>query len=45
MFCPSCGAENPDNKNFCGKCRRPLNVVARVSRDFGQRLARLLRWR
>jgi predicted amidophosphoribosyltransferase len=43
MFCPSCGAENPDNRNFCSKCRRPLNVIGRISRDFSRRLARFLR--
>jgi predicted amidophosphoribosyltransferase len=42
MFCPNCGAENPDNKNFCSKCRRPLNVVGRVSRSVFLRLRRLL---
>lgn len=42
MFCPSCGAENPDNKNFCSKCRRPLNTVARISRELVATLVRLL---
>lgn len=24
MFCPSCGAENPDDAAFCGACGKPL---------------------
>jgi hypothetical protein len=27
MYCPLCGAENPDNKTLCGKCRKPLALT------------------
>ncbi len=43
MFCPQCGAENPDNKTLCAKCRKPLAVLpgmAGVS-DCASCLARL----
>ncbi len=26
MYCPRCGAENPDNKTLCARCRKPLAV-------------------
>ena len=28
MFCPACGAENPDNAKFCGKCSQRLPAAA-----------------
>ena len=28
MYCSKCGALNPDNANFCGKCGGPLDVPA-----------------
>ena len=27
MICPSCGTENPDGFNFCGKCASPLDAT------------------
>ena len=27
-MCPSCGTENPDGFNFCGKCATPLDAPA-----------------
>jgi hypothetical protein len=27
MYCPSCGAWNPDDSRFCGKCGRPIQSV------------------
>ncbi len=27
MKCPKCGAENPDNTNFCANCGNNLSVV------------------
>jgi hypothetical protein len=26
MHCPSCGFDNPEGMNFCGKCASPLNL-------------------
>lgn len=26
MYCPRCGAENPDNKTLCVRCRKPLAI-------------------
>lgn len=34
MFCPKCGKENPDTKQFCGECGVPL--IKRVSPDTQQ---------
>ena len=31
MFCPKCGKENPDDKQFCGECGSPL--IKRVLPD------------
>ena len=28
MFCPKCGAANPDNSNVCGNCGQSLNTGA-----------------
>lgn len=28
MFCPQCGAKNPDNAKFCAACGRPMPVRA-----------------
>ncbi|MDO3409152.1 PH domain-containing protein [Saccharibacillus sp. CPCC 101409] len=25
IYCTNCGAENPDESNFCGKCGKPLH--------------------
>jgi predicted amidophosphoribosyltransferase len=30
MFCPQCGAENPDNKTLCHRCRKPLAATGAV---------------
>jgi hypothetical protein len=27
MYCPSCGAWNPDDSKFCGKCGRPVQTT------------------
>ncbi len=27
MYCPSCGAWNPDDSKFCGKCGRPVQAA------------------
>jgi predicted amidophosphoribosyltransferase len=27
MFCSFCGAENPDNKTLCSRCRKPLAIT------------------
>ena len=27
MYCPSCGAWNPDDSKFCGKCGRPVHTA------------------
>ncbi|MHC1578508.1 MAG: zinc-ribbon domain-containing protein [Dehalococcoidia bacterium] len=29
MFCPKCGAENPDDAKFCYKCGAELGAIAR----------------
>lgn len=29
MFCPSCGANNPDGVAFCGSCGKPMPEVPR----------------
>ncbi len=42
MFCPNCGAENPDNKSFCAKCRRPLNIVSEAAGSAVRLLARAM---
>jgi len=31
MFCPKCGAENPDGAKFCSKCGAALGVAATPS--------------
>jgi len=31
MFCPKCGAENPDDAKFCSKCGAELGVSAKPS--------------
>jgi len=30
MFCPSCGAENPEGKRFCGDCGAVMHASAEV---------------
>lgn len=30
MYCPKCGAQNPDNSSFCGKCGTALTQTAAV---------------
>lgn len=37
MYCPSCGAWNPDDSRFCGKCGRPVEGT-RPSRHGGSGL-------
>ncbi|MGN0539047.1 MAG: zinc-ribbon domain-containing protein, partial [Candidatus Fimenecus sp.] len=27
MFCPKCGANNPEDVKFCGVCGEPLDAV------------------
>ena len=27
MYCPECGAENPDNAKFCGSCSHRLDTL------------------
>jgi len=29
MFCPKCGAENPDDAKFCHKCGAELSAILR----------------
>ena len=31
MFCPKCGAENPEGAKFCSKCGAELGVTAKPS--------------
>jgi len=33
MYCPSCGAWNPDDSKFCGKCGRSVRAAAVASRQ------------
>ncbi len=33
MFCPECGAENPENAKFCGNCRCQLVIVPDVQKS------------
>jgi len=35
MFCPKCGAENPDGAKFCSKCGGALGVAATPSEGAG----------
>lgn len=35
MYCPSCGAWNPDDSRFCGKCGRPVQTAAGPRTRFG----------
>jgi len=40
MHCPSCGFENPEGMNFCGKCASPLTGGRKRDRAKGQRTKR-----
>ena len=35
MYCPSCGAWNPDDSRFCGKCGRPVQTAGGARARFG----------
>lgn len=36
MYCPSCGAWNPDDSRFCGKCGRPVQTTTDAPSRFGE---------
>ncbi len=40
MKCPNCGAENPDEKKFCGDCGSPLKAVDGLSAKWKKSLAK-----
>ncbi|MEM4724732.1 MAG: hypothetical protein QXP01_06945 [Candidatus Hadarchaeum sp.] len=42
MYCPYCGAWNPGDSKFCGKCGRRLQVTAQSQQGMGKGLCLLL---
>ncbi|MGQ9493182.1 MAG: zinc-ribbon domain-containing protein [Anaerolineae bacterium] len=42
MYCPYCGAWNPEDSKFCGKCGRQLQAAARSQQGMGSGLCLLL---
>jgi len=38
--CPNCGAENPEEKKYCGDCGLPLGAVGDMAAKWQRRLAK-----
>lgn len=36
MYCPYCGAWNPEDSKFCGKCGRRLQIISRSGQGAGR---------
>lgn len=41
MFCPKCGAANPEGRNFCSSCGGPLQIIGAVNTSGMGRLAQI----